>query len=450
MVEHTDASKSSAERHVKNRSNTNLLTQRQTGGKCIMGNQGTKDWKLTAFFAISLMLIAGLFGNAAIAADGDGTIDVTWGINSLNENDPVLPAGYEGNMVQFTYTGPNTSMVGGALQITIPNGWSIPEIADGAATEAARGLHQFVTVTVNGTQIYQTEDTSLTATTDAEEVTHGSFSLSDTKIGFTFGTNWSSGGILVILLGSVTTPIPSHLQEDLDTDDPYPYTAYTFETKSKSRGGTFVRLLPSAGNVDTQPLVRVGNIQGTRIVYDDVDTERELTKRVVTVTPATSYPGETHNYEVIFTAPGPMYNSSLTVTFPSGVLEFPEGRTASNQISVSASRDVSYTVGDITDDRVLTGTLTVNLTRINNGQKVTITLKDATVINVGTQVSATTTMAGSSSAPDVTRLTGGVFALVAGSGTLSVSPGSVKANATLSKITVTYTAATKLTNVDLW
>ena len=44
-----------------------------------MGNQGTKDWKLTAFFAISLMLIAGLFGNAAIAADGDGEIEVTWG-----------------------------------------------------------------------------------------------------------------------------------------------------------------------------------------------------------------------------------------------------------------------------------------------------------------------------------------------------------------------------------
>ena len=43
-----------------------------------MGNQGTKNWKLTALFAISLMLIAGLFSNAAIAADGDGTISVTW------------------------------------------------------------------------------------------------------------------------------------------------------------------------------------------------------------------------------------------------------------------------------------------------------------------------------------------------------------------------------------
>ena len=187
--------------------------------------------------------------------------------------------------------------------------------------------------------------------------THGSFSLSDTEIGFTFGTNWSNGGTLVILLGSVTTPIPgsvtapipSQLQEDLDTNAPY--TAYTFETKSKSRGGTFVRLRPSADNPNTQPRVRVGNIQGTRNPdqYDDDDYDgNELTKRVVTVTPATSYPGEEHDYIVTFTAPGPMYNSSLTVTFPSDVLEFPEGRTASNQISVSAP-GVSYTVGDITD-----------------------------------------------------------------------------------------------------
>ena len=41
-------------------------------------------------------------------------------------------------------------MVGGALQITIPNGWSIPEIADDVEEEAARGLHQSVTVTVDG------------------------------------------------------------------------------------------------------------------------------------------------------------------------------------------------------------------------------------------------------------------------------------------------------------
>ena len=187
--------------------------------------------------------------------------------------------------------------------------------------------------------------------------------------------------------------------------------------------------------------------EGARDEYDDETYTGELTKRVVTVTPATSYPGEEHDYIVTFTAPGPMYNSSLTVTFPSNVLEFPEGRTASNQISVSAP-GVSYTVGDITDGGVLT--VTVDLTRINNGQKVTITLKDATVAALVCGAGQCHDNDGGwYSATPVTRLTGGVFAPVAGSGTLAVSPDSAKANATLSRITVTYTAATELTNVDL-
>ena len=43
-----------------------------------MGNRGMTNWKLTALFAISLMLIAGLFSYAAIARDGSGTASVTW------------------------------------------------------------------------------------------------------------------------------------------------------------------------------------------------------------------------------------------------------------------------------------------------------------------------------------------------------------------------------------
>ena len=410
-----------------------------------MGNQGTKDWKLTVFFAISLMLIAGLFGNAAIAGNGDGMITVGWSTTtgdssvSTSSTDP-LPAGYEGNSVQFAYTVTDTSMVGGALQITIPDGWSIPKIAGVDA-------RQFVKVTVGADTIYETDAGDITiATTDPRKVTHGSFSLSDTKIGFTFGRNWSNGGTLVILLGSVTTPIPSLLREDLeDLEDNKPYITYTFETRSKARNGTFVRLRPSAENPDTQPLVRVGNIRGTR-TEDEPYSGRELTKRVVAVTPATSYPGETHNYIVTFTAPGPMYNSSLAVTFPLAVFEFPEGKTASNQISVSAP-GVSFSVDPIGDDWN-GGVLTVNLTRINNGQKVTITLKDAMVIGTGTSVSAATMMAGASSIT-VTRITGGAFALVAGSGTLAVSPDYATANAILRSITVTYTAATKLTSTEL-
>ena len=82
MIEEKDVSTPCDERHSsKNISNVNLSTQKKTGGKCIMGNQGMTNWKFSAFFAIALMLIVGLFGNAAIAAnnvnDGAGRVTVT-------------------------------------------------------------------------------------------------------------------------------------------------------------------------------------------------------------------------------------------------------------------------------------------------------------------------------------------------------------------------------------
>ena len=47
-----------------------------------MGNQGMKNWKLIALFAVSLMLIAGLLvgliTDTAIARDGSGTASVWW------------------------------------------------------------------------------------------------------------------------------------------------------------------------------------------------------------------------------------------------------------------------------------------------------------------------------------------------------------------------------------
>ena len=41
-----------------------------------MGNQGMTNWKFSAFFAIALMLIAGLFSTTAMAANGDGVLTV--------------------------------------------------------------------------------------------------------------------------------------------------------------------------------------------------------------------------------------------------------------------------------------------------------------------------------------------------------------------------------------
>ena len=78
MIQEKDASKPSDERHVKYRRNPNLLTQKNIGGRHTMGNQGTKNWKLIALFAVSLMLIAGLLSYTAIARDGSGTASVMW------------------------------------------------------------------------------------------------------------------------------------------------------------------------------------------------------------------------------------------------------------------------------------------------------------------------------------------------------------------------------------
>ena len=46
-----------------------------------MGNRGMTNWKLGAFFVMSLMLVAAVFSNTAMAAanDGKGKVTVGWG-----------------------------------------------------------------------------------------------------------------------------------------------------------------------------------------------------------------------------------------------------------------------------------------------------------------------------------------------------------------------------------
>ena len=74
MIQDKDASTPCDERHVKYRRNTNVLTQKKTGGKCIMGNRGMTNWKFSVFFVIALTLVAGLFADTALAGNGDGTV----------------------------------------------------------------------------------------------------------------------------------------------------------------------------------------------------------------------------------------------------------------------------------------------------------------------------------------------------------------------------------------
>ena len=75
MIQEKDASTPCDERHVKYRRNTNVLTQKKTGGKRIMGNQGMTNWKFSMFIVIALTLVAGLFADTAIAGRGDGAME---------------------------------------------------------------------------------------------------------------------------------------------------------------------------------------------------------------------------------------------------------------------------------------------------------------------------------------------------------------------------------------
>ena len=43
-----------------------------------MGNQGMTNWKFSAFFAIALILVAGMFASTAIAENGDGSVTAAW------------------------------------------------------------------------------------------------------------------------------------------------------------------------------------------------------------------------------------------------------------------------------------------------------------------------------------------------------------------------------------
>ena len=96
-----------------------------------MGNQGTKNWKLSAFFVISLMLIAGLFSGNALAASGDGM--VTYALQNITDTPHTfVPVGYKGFNLTFTYTLPiavadKNSLAKGEVKIQIPAGWTVTD-----------------------------------------------------------------------------------------------------------------------------------------------------------------------------------------------------------------------------------------------------------------------------------------------------------------------------------
>ena len=297
-----------------------------------MGNQGTKDWKLTAFFAISLMLIAGLFSDAALAGDGDGSVTVGDGESSnsidiritITDTESLpIPAADDKNMIRFIYTADNVNMNGGSVRIAIPNGWKVPaagvEVQEGADNDNKRlflvgtplaGIGDIPTVAaddgttagnvqlaVGGTLATTLKDqrrVTFTRTRDGDYITAIEVKLDS--------ENWDTNGTkLQITFIDTTVPIPDSLVYPNNDTTMQPYAEYTFITESKTKRGSFTPLNPTSKVLDRHPRVRVGNIEAS-------------VAGTVKITPEIAYEGKEYTFKIVFEALGPIYDWDGTDT----------------------------------------------------------------------------------------------------------------------------------------
>ena len=170
-----------------------------------MGNQGMTNWKFTAFLTIALMLVAGMFSNAAMASDGQGTMVITTitpggaagnatqieaGTAADATTTPptpavpaILSANGNGLSLLFTYSvavpagGSAINMDGGLVEIAIPSGWTVP--------------HASVTAD-DGGPLFPTDSTAADATDANKRIVLTKSGDNATKVGIKLtGDDWS-------------------------------------------------------------------------------------------------------------------------------------------------------------------------------------------------------------------------------------------------------------------
>ena len=500
MFESKDASKSDG-RRVKNTPNAKPLTQKSKGETYTMGNRGTQ---LSVFFVISLMLIAGLFSNTAMAKDGDGRIAAELDTHTAILSDDAdgtpaaftasplptsLAAGSKLNALRLTYTAftdvaasigaPGTEdtanevddndtaidMANGRVRIAIPAGWTVPDkvmVIDYANGDAADQV-----VLYNSSMV--ANPTGATAPTDDSKA-RVTFKA-DSHIIVDLGPEWSAtsrptaatgnnaaaqglvGRELQITFYEVTTPVPAG--------------SYRFSSSSRTKNGS-LRLLVDAN----QPSVAVGNIIGAKggtalsTSASDAATAsaRDTRDREVTITPSEVFVGEmNHKFSISFTAPGPMDGGTLTIPIPDGLQPFGSavspirpsgGASATQELQNGGSAIAADALATTRVDQIV-----VTLTTITQGQTVIVTYSLDEVLAAAAPVGFPTggtgrgtididTTVGTNADIPVNKVTGGKASTKAGSGKLEISPVSVSAGALRREINLTYTAATDLSTAD--
>ncbi len=370
MIGPKDASKSD-ERQVKNTSNP--LTRKRKGETHKMGER----CMLKTFFVISLMLTAGLFGNAAMAADGDGTVTVGWStrpadgtlptfgevggtnptIDGETDNTVPLRAGAKMSVVRITYT-VTSDMAGGMVRVGLP-GWDMGKIDkddDGTTPINDKDHYKFVMIsadpgsdgdTTAAVVLYSTDGDSQNVDANGTEDGLGTKAqvealLKRVKIDKNMvrvqlgdgdriagGDDWSNGGTLIIVLGDLTAGTPHRLRAVDGSSEELPYANIPLSTSSSTKNGNLRKLSAQAN-------VRVGNVAAPE-------------KIEFTVEPANLYIGEMDREVVIkYKAPGPLYSgdvdasaTTIAITIPDGIR--PVGTVGSDSIRVSGPSIISGT-----------------------------------------------------------------------------------------------------------
>ena len=281
MIEQTDASKQSDERHVKNGCSTNLLTQKKTGGRHIMGNQGTKNWKLTAFFAIVLMLIAGMFSSTAIAGRGDGSLAVHDNIDAIGggvdapdtPDTGFVPVGVKNYQVTFTYTllGESTTdgrpnaewvdMADGVARIRIPDGWAMTTPGRLVPRAQYTALQESTDGTIDDGDLVVLDAEFRSSNKEVWVFLPSAFDTIDSTDPF-------EGDLAIVISFRVDVPSERGGSASADDDDDF-----VFEASSRTASSSFAGL-------DSSPEVRVGPRDtivlastGPGTIFDDADAD---------------------------------------------------------------------------------------------------------------------------------------------------------------------------------
>ena len=218
-----------------------------------MGNQGMTNWKFSAFLAIALILVAGMFASTAIAADGDGQVTVSWAPDRAGDaaklvpqtaptaaTDP-LPSGSTENELVFTYSLDDTeeiNMSGGAFELRIPSGWKVSKGLITIIDEAGAGDTTLYDTDKDGkvdNVVIGNDDLPPQARDHADRRARVTILPSSgdlvSSVKVTLDADWEAaddGRTLTIQFSLVEVPIPSSLPFDDGPTESPDYQEYRF------------------------------------------------------------------------------------------------------------------------------------------------------------------------------------------------------------------------------